>query len=131
MASMIELIQNGGVTSPQGFIAGGVYSGLKTQESEFIYADVESPVPVDTTYSVYYLLDKSKVYYTKLITSKYVRKMIKVKNFDLYDEYTFIKSLKRETYPTSTYPAPSDSDYSRGIINRYFIQKSSSFICWA
>lgn len=34
MASMIELIQNGGVTSPQGFIAGGVYSGLKTQESD-------------------------------------------------------------------------------------------------
>ncbi|MFL2761393.1 MAG: bifunctional glutamate N-acetyltransferase/amino-acid acetyltransferase ArgJ [Dehalococcoidia bacterium] len=34
MASMIELIQNGGVTSPQGFMAGGVYSGLKTQESD-------------------------------------------------------------------------------------------------
>ena len=31
---MIELIQNGGVTSPKGFIAGGTFAGLKTREQD-------------------------------------------------------------------------------------------------
>ena len=32
MAAMIELIQDGSVTSASGFLAGGTYAGLKTQE---------------------------------------------------------------------------------------------------
>jgi glutamate N-acetyltransferase/amino-acid N-acetyltransferase len=32
MAAMIELIQDGSLTSPKGFLAGGTYAGLKTQE---------------------------------------------------------------------------------------------------
>ena len=32
MAAMIELIQNGSVTSAKGFLAGGTYAGLKTEE---------------------------------------------------------------------------------------------------
>jgi glutamate N-acetyltransferase/amino-acid N-acetyltransferase len=32
MAAMIELIQGGGVTSAMGFLAGGTYAGLKTQD---------------------------------------------------------------------------------------------------
>jgi glutamate N-acetyltransferase/amino-acid N-acetyltransferase len=31
---MIELIQNGGVTSPKGFLAGGTFAGLKTKEQD-------------------------------------------------------------------------------------------------
>ena len=49
--------------------------GLLTNKSEFIYADNESPVPANKTYSVYYLLDKSKLYFTNLLTSKYQYKM--------------------------------------------------------
>ena len=35
---------------------------LLTNKSEFIYADTKSTVPVNKTYSVYYVNDKSKLY---------------------------------------------------------------------
>ena len=53
--------------------------GLITKKSQFIYADNESRVPENKTYSVYYLTDKNKLYFTNLITSKYVRQLFKVK----------------------------------------------------
>ena len=34
MASMLELVHNGGVTSPKGFLAGATYAGLKTLEED-------------------------------------------------------------------------------------------------
>ena len=34
MGAMIELIQGGSVTSAKGFLAGGTYAGLKTQEDD-------------------------------------------------------------------------------------------------
>ena len=46
--------------------------GLLTNKSEFIYADNESPVPANKTYSVYYLNDKRKLYFTNLLTSNYI-----------------------------------------------------------
>ena len=42
---------------------------LITKKSEFIYSDNQSIVPENKTYSVYYLTDKSKLYFTNLITS--------------------------------------------------------------
>ena len=81
---------------------------LLTNKSEFIYADTKSTVPVNKTYSVYYVNDKSKLYFTNLITSKYVRSLIRIKGFDIYDQYTTIK--------------PTESDYRIGTITRYFAQ---------
>ena len=51
---MIELIQGGGVTSPKGFVAGGTFAGLKTQEDDTLDLGIllsESPANVAATFS--------------------------------------------------------------------------------
>ena len=99
--------------------------GLSTNKSEFIYADNESPVPANKTYSVYYLNDKRKLYFTNLLTSNYVRQLTRIKGFDLYEQYITIKSTDREVYPSTITPNITDKDYTKGFINRYFIQKAN------
>ena len=97
--------------------------GLLTNKSEFIYTDTKSSVPVNKTYSVYYVNNKNKLYFTNLITSKYVRQLIRIKGFDVYDQYTTIKSIERGVYPSAITPNITDKDYTIGFINRYFAQK--------
>ena len=99
--------------------------GLLTKESNFVYADNSSIVPENKTYSTYYLTDKSKLYFTNLITSNYVRQLIRVKDFDLYEQYTFIKSTNRETYPSNITPDITDKDYTKGFVIRYFVKKAN------
>ena len=99
--------------------------GLLAKKSEFIYADNESRVPVNKTYSAYYLTDKNKLYFTNLITSKYVRQLFKVKDFDLYEQYAMVSTVDREVYPNTIKPEINDKDYNRGFINRFFIQKAN------
>ena len=99
--------------------------GLLTDKSEFIYVDSESLVPANKTYSVYYLNDKNKLYFTNLITSKYVRQLIRIKGFDVYDQYTAIKSIERGVYPSVQTPTITDKDYTTGFITRYFAQKTN------
>ena len=99
--------------------------GLLTNKSEFIYTDTKSSVPVNKTYSVYYVNNKSKLYFTNLITSKYVRQLIRIKGFDVYDQYTTIKSIERGVYPSVKTPNITDNDYTAGSITRYFAQKTN------
>ena len=99
--------------------------GLLANKSNFVYADNGSIVPENKTYSVYYLTDKSKLYFTNLITSKYVRELIRVKDFDLYEQYTTIKSTNREIYPSNITLDVTDKDYTKGVINRYFVKKAN------
>ena len=99
--------------------------GLLTKKSDFVYADNDSFVPENKTYSVYYLTDKSKLYFTNLLTSNYVRQLIRVKDFDLYEQYTNITSSNREIYPLNYKVELKDDDYSTGLIQRYFIQKGN------
>ena len=52
MVAMIELLQDGGVTSAKGFTAGGTYAGLKTQEEGVLDLGVllsETPARLGTT----------------------------------------------------------------------------------
>ena len=97
--------------------------GLLTKEVEFIYLDTGSVVPKGKTYSVYYLINKSKQYFTNIITSKYVRKLERINNFDIYDEYTALKAVERGIYPSATTPKITDKEYDKGSITRYFIYK--------
>jgi hypothetical protein len=99
--------------------------GLLTDKSEFIYVDSESPVPANKTYSVYYLNDKNKLYFTNLITSKYTRQLIRIKGFDLYEQYTAIKSIERGVYPSAKTLTITDKDYTTGFVTRYFAQKTN------
>ena len=98
---------------------------LKTKKSEFIYRDTKRKVPKNKTYSAYYLTNKSKLYFTNLLTSKYVRELIRIKGFDLYEQYTAIKSVVRGVYPSAITPNITDKDYTAGSITRYFAQKTN------
>ena len=99
--------------------------GLLANKSNFVYVDNGSIVPENKTYSVYYLTDKSKLYFTNLITSNYVRQLIRVKDFDLYEQYTAIKSTNREVYPSNITLDVIDKDYTKGFVVRYFIKKAN------
>ena len=99
--------------------------GLLVNKSNFVYADNGSIVPENKTYSVYYLTDKSKLYFTNLITSNYVRQLIRVKDFDLYEQYTAIKSTNREVYPSNITLDVTDKDYTKGFVIRYFVKKAN------
>ena len=99
--------------------------GLLANKSNFVYIDNGSIVPENKTYSVYYLTDKSKLYFTNLITSNYVRQLIRVKDFDLYEQYTAIKSTNREVYPSNITLDVTDKDYTKGFVIRYFVKKAN------
>ena len=99
--------------------------GLLANKSNFVYIDNGSIVPENKTYSVYYLTDKSKLYFTNLITSKYVRELIRVKDFDSYEQYTAIKSTNREVYPSNITLDVTDKDYTKGFVVRYFVKKAN------
>ena len=61
---MIELVQGGGVTSAKGFLAGGTYAGLKTQEGGTLDLGVlvsELPAGVAGTFSTNKVLSPSVV----------------------------------------------------------------------
>ena len=97
---------------------------LKSKKFEFIYEDTETFVPENKTYSIYYLLDKRELYFTNIITSKYVRKIIRLFP-SVYSQYTNIKNIDRENYPSNNTPDITEDDYNTGIIRRYFIQKAN------
>ena len=62
MASMIELIQGGSVTSAQGYLASGTYAGLKAQEEDTLDLGIlvsESPAAVAATFSTNRILSSS------------------------------------------------------------------------
>jgi hypothetical protein len=98
---------------------------LKSKKFEFIYEDTETFVPENKTYSIYYLLDKRELYFTNIITSKYVRKMIRLFP-SVYSQYTNIKTIDRENYPSNITPDITEKDYNTGSITRYFVQKANN-----
>ena len=98
---------------------------LITQDSEFVYTDNNGTVPENKNYSIYYLTDKRELYFTDLLTSKYVRQLTRIKNYTLYTQYSNIKSLKREIYPSNYVPQPKKDDYTTRFIQRFFIQKAN------
>ena len=64
MAAMIEIINGGSVTSARGFLAGGTYAGLKTQEDGVLDLGIlisESPANLAATFSQNKILSPSVV----------------------------------------------------------------------
>jgi hypothetical protein len=97
---------------------------LKTKKFEFIYEDTETFIPENKTYSIYYLLDKRELYFTNIITTKNVRKIIRLFP-SIYSQYTALKSIERGVYPSAITPNITDNDYTAGSITRYFAQKTN------
>ncbi len=64
MAAMIELIQGGGVTSAMGFLAGGTYAGLKTQDEGVLDLGIllsERPAALAATFTTNSVVSPSVV----------------------------------------------------------------------
>ena len=64
MAAMIEIINDGSVTSAKGFLAGGTYAGLKTQEDGVLDLGIlisEAPASLAATFSTNKILSPSVV----------------------------------------------------------------------
>ncbi len=64
MAAMFELINDGSVTSAKGFLAGGTYAGLKTQEDGTLDLGIllsETPASLAATFSTNKILSPSVV----------------------------------------------------------------------
>lgn len=64
MAAMIEIINDGSVTSAKGFLAGGAYAGLKTQEDGVLDLGIllsETPASLAATFSQNKILSPSVV----------------------------------------------------------------------
>ena len=64
MAAMIEIINDGSVTSAKGFVAGGTYAGLKTQEDGVLDLGIllsETPASLAATFSTNKILSPSVV----------------------------------------------------------------------
>ena len=64
MAAMIELVQDGGVTSPKGFVAGAVYAGIKSEAADALDLGVllsEGPASVAGTFTKNRLVSPSVV----------------------------------------------------------------------
>ena len=97
---------------------------LKTKKFEFIYEDTETFIPKNKTYSIYYLLDKRELYFTNIITTKNVRKIIRLFP-SIYSQYTALKSIERGVYPSAITPNITDNDYTAGSITRYFTKKTN------
>ena len=64
MAAMIEIINDGSVTSAKGFLAGGTYAGLKTQEDGVLDLGIllsEAPANLGATFSQNKILSPSVI----------------------------------------------------------------------
>ena len=98
--------------------------GLKTKKDEFIFQNSQSTVREGTFYSIYYTLNKQKIYLTGLKSTSSSRLIEKINEDDLFVRYTNQKTIDRTPYPKITPAQPNESDYNIGEIRRYFAQSA-------
>ena len=99
--------------------------GLKAKSNEFKFKDTDTFVKEGTTYSIYFTLNKDKVYLTGLISSPQSRMIEKINEDSLFVKYGELVTVVRENYPKTKPSRPTDSDYRIGSITRYFTQKTN------
>jgi hypothetical protein len=99
--------------------------GLVTSKNEFIYQDNNGIVKPNTTYSVYYTLDKQEIYLTGLLNTNNSRVILKQENDTNFSQYVNIGNNTRVDYPKPFSSSPSDGDYKIGEIIRYFTQQAN------
>ncbi|MAG28325.1 hypothetical protein CMI47_22600 [Candidatus Pacearchaeota archaeon] len=105
-----------------------VEEGLITRFREFFYTDTNSFVKPDTIYSVYYTVNKTQVYFTGFLDSRNSRKIIKVGGGKtMFEIYSKLNPTQRENYPENIQVIPTENDYLRGSITRYFAQKANDY----
>ena len=97
-----------------------------TTFKEFKYYETEGFVQAGLPYTIYYTLDKRKIYLTGLPSdSGNKRRIIKVNETDLFVKYQDVANRERENYPKQSKKPPIQSDYDVGEFRRFFCKKSN------
>jgi len=99
--------------------------GLSTKSKEFTFEQTGGFVREDTIYSIYFTLNKEKIYLTGIMSSNNSKIIEKVDEDSLFVKYSNLKSTIRIPYPNTTPVKPSESDYRIGNIRRYFAQSAN------
>ena len=102
-----------------------VIEGLLTEPQEFTFDVTGGPVKPNTRYSIYYTNDMKEVYMTGFFGRKKPRVIKKTKNQTLFKQYTDVVKPTRTPYPNPFVTKPTEDDYNRGNVKRYFVQKAN------
>ena len=97
-----------------------------TTFKEFKYYESDGFVQAGLPYTIYYTLDKEKIYLTGLPSDNGNRRRIsKVNETDLFVKYQDVANRRRENYPKQSKKLPTQNDYQVGEFRRFFCKKSN------
>ena len=102
-----------------------VIEGLLTEPQEFTFDTTGGFVKPETRYSIYYTDDMREIYMTGLFSNKKSKIIKRTKNQTLFKQYLNVAQPIRTPYPTPYVLKPKQSDYERGDVKRYFVQKAN------
>jgi len=94
--------------------------GLETKPQEFRYKRTGGFVKPNQIYSIYYTTNKTEKYLTGVLETSNSKIIEKVGIKSILNRYAEVKPTSRQPYPKTTPANPNESDYSIGIIDRYF-----------
>jgi len=94
--------------------------GLETKPQEFRYKRTGGVVKSNQIYSIYYTFNKKEKYLTGVLETSNSKIIEKTGQKSMLNTYSEIKPTSRQPYPKTTPANPNESDYSIGIIDRYF-----------
>ena len=97
-----------------------------TTFKEFKYYESDGFVQAGLPYTIYYTLDKEKIYLTGLPSDNgNTRRISKVNETDLFVKYQDVANRRRENYPKQSKKLPTQNDYEVGEFRRFFCKKSN------
>lgn len=97
-----------------------------TTFKEFKYYESDGFVQAGLPYTIYYTLDKEKIYLTGLPSDNGTKRRIsKVDETDLFVKYQDVANRERENYPKQSKKLPTQNDYEVGEFRRFFCKQSN------
>ena len=100
------------------------FAGI-TQLGEFKYTHGGSVKP-GLEYHIHYTNDKEEVFMTGGIHNSESKIINKIINNSMFNTYSKLKNIKKQSYPSKSNPKPTESDYRIGTYKRYFAQKANN-----
>ena len=96
-----------------------------TKLGEFKYTHGGS-VPSGLDYHIHYTNKKREVFMTGGIHNSESKIINRIINNSMFNTYSKLKNIKKQSYPSKSNPKPTESDYRIGTYKRYFAQKANN-----
>tara|TARA_Y100000361_G_C11158838_1_gene345853 strand:+ start:2985 stop:3602 length:618 start_codon:yes stop_codon:yes gene_type:complete len=96
-----------------------------TQTGEFFYTHGGS-VPSGLDYHIHYTNKKREVFMTGGIHNSESKIINRIINNSMFNTYSKLQNIKKQSYPSKSNPKPTESDYRIGTYKRYFAQKANN-----